>query len=155
MRNWKVVSLDSSGFNISHTNFNWKKITNCRYYSRLVLDDPRFFAKSRRGTSFDVCWSLVAQAISKNELFLSKTSIFRNHYHKNCQWSVILRPWPGSTTHTSTHRQSRMKNQGIFLKKVGGVGKAAAIGAGATMIVWTTPPIAQYTKLFPYWCGEH
>ena len=32
------------------------------------------------GTSFDVSWSLVAQAVPENELFLYKMSIFRNRY---------------------------------------------------------------------------
>ena len=31
-------------------------------------------------TSFDVSWSLVAQAVPENELFLKKMSIFRNRY---------------------------------------------------------------------------
>ena len=41
-----------------------------------------FSQKATIGISFDVCWSLVAQAVPENEPFLSKLSIFRNHYIK-------------------------------------------------------------------------
>ena len=38
------------------------------------MDDTIFLQRAAIWTSFDVCWSLVAQAIPKNELFLSKLS---------------------------------------------------------------------------------
>ena len=39
-----------------------------------------FLQRATIGTSFVVRWSLVAQAIPENDVFLSKTSIFRNCY---------------------------------------------------------------------------
>ena len=41
-----------------------------------------FLQRATIGTSFDVRWSLVVQAIIENELFLSKMSIFQNRNQK-------------------------------------------------------------------------
>ena len=58
--------------------------TNFENEKRQVLEPTTFgrhtvFHKEQpMGRRFDVRWSLVAQAIPENELFLSKMSIFRN-----------------------------------------------------------------------------
>ena len=48
-----------------------------------------FSQKATIGTSFDVCWSLVAQAVPENEPFLSKLSIFRNRYPRSTVFNVL------------------------------------------------------------------
>ena len=44
---------------------------------------------AQTGTSFDVRWSLVAQAVPENELFLSKMSIFRNRYWPRVNFQIF------------------------------------------------------------------
>ena len=63
-----------------------------------------FLQKATIGVSFDVCWSLVAQAVPENEPFLSKLSIFRNRYQKIvCHCPPGFPPgyyWYGASRHS-------------------------------------------------------
>ena len=54
------------------------KMKKWEYYFGTIRD---FLQRAAIGTSLDVSWSLVAQAVRENELFFfSKMSIFRNRY---------------------------------------------------------------------------
>ena len=80
----------------------WKTaVTRANYF----WTTHSFSQRATNGTLFDVRWSLVAQAIPENELFLSKMSIFRNRYLKSV---VVTMHWLSNPNNAYYHTTSQL-----------------------------------------------